>query len=117
MEKRTTKKGASRSQNKAPILALSAIEEKEIDIDAETYAKLEKFLSKSGASKSGLSISDVVAHLLIDKGPNGFKFSSQKNEPVKVKLSLPKAAWDIADKSAQKSGVSDLGKVVSQLVH
>lgn len=115
MVTKSTRKGASKSAPKMPLLALSQIEEKELIIDADTFQKLEKYLAKNGGEKAGLSLSDVVAHLLLEKGPNGFKFSAEKKEPKSVSLKLPKAAWDIAEKSAKKSGVSDLSEVVKEL--
>jgi hypothetical protein len=108
-------KKAARKAAKAPILPLSQTEEKELIIDSETFEKLERFLAKSGGEKAGLSLSDVVAHLLLEKGPNGFKFSAEKKEPKSVNLKLPKAAWDIAEKSAKKSGAPGISEVVKEL--
>lgn len=111
---KTTRKGASKETGKSPLMALSTIEEKELVLDAETVEKLEKYLARNGGEKAGLSLSDAVAHLLLDKGPNGFKFSVQKTEPKTISLKLPKAAWDIAQKSAQKSG-AELSDVLKEI--
>ncbi|MFW7382340.1 MAG: hypothetical protein ACOH5I_26320 [Oligoflexus sp.] len=112
--KKRGRKGATKDAGKMPLMALTTVEEKELVLDAETVEKLEKYLARNGGEKAGLSLSDAVAHLLLDKGPNGFKFSVQKSEPKKISLKLPKAAWDIAEKSAQKSG-AELSDVLKEL--
>lgn len=116
MKKKTTRKTASKVSTKTPILALSETDEKELTIDPKTYEKLEKLLAKNGGKKAGLTLSDIVAHMFLEKGPNGFKFSILNKEPRTVRLKLPKAAWDIAEKTAKKSGVTDLSEVLKELV-
>lgn len=110
-----TKDKKSKKTAKAKILPLSKTAERTIELDAITHQKLEDFLLKNGGASSDLSLSDVVAHLLIEKGPKGFKFQPVKMSPKKLTLSLPVAAWDIAEKSAKKSGVSDLSEVIKEL--
>ena len=106
----------SAKPTKMPIMALSKIEEKEITLDSDTLTKLQNILTKSGGRSSGLTISDVITHLLLEKGSNGFKFEPKENIPQRVKLSLPAAAWRVAEKSAKKSGDADLSEVVKVLV-
>lgn len=112
MKKKVVQKGAS----KKPILALSQLEEKELILDTKTIKKLDEIVAKNGGSKSGLNRSDIVAHLLIEKGRNGFKFSQDDNEAIKEKFTLPKSAWDIAKKSSDKSGNVELSEVIKELV-
>ena len=114
--KKTTRKGASRKAPRSPILALTQIEEKELILDTETLRKLDEIITRNGGDNGTLTRSDVVASLLIDKGQNGVKFEVTKNEPKNEKISLPKSAWFIAEKSAKKSGNIDLSEVVKELV-
>lgn len=115
--KKVSRKGASsKSAPKKPIMALSQVEEKELILDTKTVEKLDEILANNGGSDSGLARSDIVAHLLFEKGLNGFEFSPSKNEDIKEKISLPKSAWSIAEKSAERSGNIELSEVVKELV-
>ena len=108
--KAKTKKTAPR----IPVLALSVLEEKELTISTETLEAMTQILEKEGGKESGLTLSDVVTSRLLAKGKNGFKFQSKKSEPKKLKLNLPRAAWSIAESSAEKSE-TDLAEVVEEL--
>ncbi len=115
MAKKADRKGATKTALKMPLMALSEVEERELLLDSTTLERLEAFLSKNGGTKSGLSLSDAVAHLLLGKGLNGFRFTPERIEKKSRKLKLPKAAWNIAEKSAEKSGCGDLSEVVREL--
>lgn len=115
MVTKRTRKGATKAAPKMPLMSLTQVEEKELVLDTKTVEKLEEYLEKNGGAKSGLTISDLVTHLILDKGPNGFKFAVEQNEEVTRSITMPKAAWDIAEKSAQKSGNVDLSDVVKEL--
>lgn len=113
-KKKTT--SAKKTSTRAPVLALSQVEEKELVLDTHTLEKLESYLEANGGSDSGLSISDIVTHLLLSKGQKGFKFQFSRNESKTIKLTLPKSAWNIAEVSAKSSGIEgDLSEVVKKL--
>lgn len=107
----------SRATKKSAPMALTKIIDKELELDSKTIKIFEEYLAKNGGEKAGLSLSDVVAHLLLEEGPNGFKFTVRPNEIKKLKLSLPVAAWDIAEKSQKKSGTPDLCEVIKALAN
>ncbi len=110
------KKKVTKSPKKSSPMALTKIVDKELDLDSKTLRILEDYLAKNGG-KDGLSLSDVVTHLLLEEGSNGFTFKVEPNEIKKVNLSLPIAAWDIADKSMKKSNNSDLSEVIKALAN
>ncbi|MFW7382305.1 MAG: hypothetical protein ACOH5I_26140 [Oligoflexus sp.] len=107
----------SKATRKSTPMAITKIIDKELELDSKTIKSLEDYLAKNGGEKAGLTLSDVVAHLLLEEGPNGFKFTVRPNEIKKVKLSLPVAAWDIAEKSQKKSGDPDLSEVIKALAN
>lgn len=113
MVSKAKKKSGSRGTKKT-LLAITSIEEREVTLDSKTLESLESFIEKNGGKNSGLTLSDAVAHLLLEKSPSGFKFKAEKIEHKTVTLKLPAAAWSIAEKSAKKSS-SDMQGVIKKL--
>jgi hypothetical protein len=108
------RKKTAKVNKKEQILNLTKLEKRQLILDEKTVAKLEAFLLRSGGSKSELTISDALTHLLLEKGPNGIKFKPEETKEIQVDISLPSAAWNIADKSAEKSA-TDLKNVIEKL--
>ncbi len=109
-----TRSGATKAAK--PIKALAQFQEVELVLDSQTLDKIDSILAKSGGKKSGLTQADVIAHLLLEKNPNGFKFEVKKNLSRTIKVSLPMEAVGIAEKSAKKSGQVEISEVVKEVV-
>ena len=116
MAKKIAKKRATKNRKKREIFSLSSVEERELKIDFETIEKLKKYLASNGRFGSELTISDLVTQLLLEKGQDGFKFDRRESLVVEQKLVMPKAAWEIAEKSAERSNAENLSEVFDELV-